>query len=222
MLKKDTIVPHCGIKNKINHRFPTDLDQRNVRIAMEPTQWKRGTEINPRRVFVNNFSAAGAMTLAFNSPSPSLQRAVFPSKETCAQCSSSSAQTHTSPSLSSPTPPQHVASTTNTASSSPAPPPKRSAPRSKQLSRTTLASPDPRLHQRLSSLSLARERSTLEWESSSLRRTSSCAMSFCHLTELHRIWDFLRCFLSFNLMSPTLASLLHRLFSLLVFVSRLR
>uniref|UniRef100_A0A0D2XPC8 Uncharacterized protein n=1 Tax=Fusarium oxysporum (strain Fo5176) TaxID=660025 RepID=A0A0D2XPC8_FUSOF len=59
MLKKDTIVPHCGIKNKINHRFPTDLEQRNVRIALEPTQWKKGTETNPRRVFVNNFSAAG-------------------------------------------------------------------------------------------------------------------------------------------------------------------
>ncbi|ENH69483.1 Conidial yellow pigment biosynthesis polyketide synthase [Fusarium oxysporum f. sp. cubense race 1] len=59
MLKKDTIVPHCGIKNKINHRFPTDLEQRNVRIALEPTLWKQGTETNPRRVFVNNFSAAG-------------------------------------------------------------------------------------------------------------------------------------------------------------------
>ncbi|KAG7416252.1 Non-reducing polyketide synthase fsr1 [Fusarium oxysporum f. sp. rapae] len=59
MLKKDTIVPHCGIKNRINHRFPTDLEQRNVRIALEPTQWKKGTETNPRRVFVNNFSAAG-------------------------------------------------------------------------------------------------------------------------------------------------------------------
>ncbi|KAF4446291.1 fusarubin cluster-polyketide synthase [Fusarium austroafricanum] len=59
MLQKNTIVPHCGIKTKINHRFPTDLEARNVRIAFEPTRWEKGTVSNPRRVFVNNFSAAG-------------------------------------------------------------------------------------------------------------------------------------------------------------------
>lgn len=60
MMQKNTIVPHCGIKTKINHRFPTDLKERNVRIALEPVAWKRSADISkPRRVFVNNFSAAG-------------------------------------------------------------------------------------------------------------------------------------------------------------------
>lgn len=59
MMQKDTIVPHCGIKTKINSRFPTDLDDRNVHIAREPTAWKRNEGTRPRRVFVNNFSAAG-------------------------------------------------------------------------------------------------------------------------------------------------------------------
>lgn len=57
MMRKNTIVPHCGIKTKINHRFPTDLDERNVHIALKPTVWDRSS--GPRRVFVNNFSAAG-------------------------------------------------------------------------------------------------------------------------------------------------------------------
>ena len=58
MMQKNMIVPHCGIKTKINHRFPTDLQERNVNIALEPTPWKR-TAGQPRRAFVNNFSAAG-------------------------------------------------------------------------------------------------------------------------------------------------------------------
>lgn len=57
MMQKNTIVPHCGIKTKINHKFPTDLEERNVHIARKPTIWERGSK--PRRVFVNNFSAAG-------------------------------------------------------------------------------------------------------------------------------------------------------------------
>ncbi|PWY71773.1 ketoacyl-synt-domain-containing protein [Aspergillus sclerotioniger CBS 115572] len=60
MMQKNIIVPHCGIKTKLNHRFPTDLDQRNVHIAQQPTQWERNMDSSqPRRVFVNNFSAAG-------------------------------------------------------------------------------------------------------------------------------------------------------------------
>ena len=60
MLQNNMIVPHCGIKTKINHRFPTDLKERNVNIALEPTPWDRGfTSSKPRRAFVNNFSAAG-------------------------------------------------------------------------------------------------------------------------------------------------------------------
>ncbi|KAF2637343.1 ketoacyl-synt-domain-containing protein [Massarina eburnea CBS 473.64] len=60
MMQKDTIVPHCGIKTKINHRFPTDLEQRNVNIALKPIEWKRNSDsAGSRYVFVNNFSAAG-------------------------------------------------------------------------------------------------------------------------------------------------------------------
>ncbi|RBR03687.1 uncharacterized protein FIESC28_11725 [Fusarium coffeatum] len=59
MMKKNTIVPHCGIKTKINHRFPTDFGERGVRIAFEPTPWEKLSVDVPRRVMVNNFSAAG-------------------------------------------------------------------------------------------------------------------------------------------------------------------
>ena len=60
MMQKNTIVPHCGIKTKINHKFPTDLAERNVNIALKPTRWERSSDPSkPRRVFVNNFSAAG-------------------------------------------------------------------------------------------------------------------------------------------------------------------
>ena len=60
MMQNNTIVPHCGIKTKINHRFPTDLKERNVNIALEPTPWgKSSSPSKPRRAFVNNFSAAG-------------------------------------------------------------------------------------------------------------------------------------------------------------------
>ncbi|KAI5927308.1 beta-ketoacyl synthase [Camillea tinctor] len=63
MMQKNMIVPHAGIKTKINHRFPTDLAERNVRIALKPTPWARSTDpLKPRRAFVNNFSAAGGNT----------------------------------------------------------------------------------------------------------------------------------------------------------------
>lgn len=63
MMQKNMIPPHCGIKGKINHKFPTDLNERNVHIAKTATQWKRRDEFNNiRRVFVNNFSAAGGNT----------------------------------------------------------------------------------------------------------------------------------------------------------------
>ncbi|KAL1953845.1 hypothetical protein VTO42DRAFT_2105 [Malbranchea cinnamomea] len=58
MMRHNTIPPHCGIKTRINSTFPTDLETRNVHIAKEPVHW---SPVNgqPRRVFVNNFSAAG-------------------------------------------------------------------------------------------------------------------------------------------------------------------
>lgn len=61
MMKKNLIPPHCGIKTKINHNFPTDLQQRNVHIAFQPTPWNR-PQFGKRKLFVNNFSAAGGNT----------------------------------------------------------------------------------------------------------------------------------------------------------------
>ncbi|KZF26353.1 polyketide synthase [Xylona heveae TC161] len=61
MMQKNIIPPHCGIKTKINHKFPTDFDERNVHIASAPTPWPRA-EGEVRHVFLNNFSAAGGNT----------------------------------------------------------------------------------------------------------------------------------------------------------------
>ncbi|KAF9883869.1 hypothetical protein FE257_002712 [Aspergillus nanangensis] len=61
MMKNDQIPPNCGVKTKINHTFPTDLAQRNVHIPMEPVAWKK-PESGTRKVFLNNFSAAGGNT----------------------------------------------------------------------------------------------------------------------------------------------------------------
>lgn len=63
MMKKETIVPHCGIKTKINSKFPTDLAERKVNIALKATSWPQNADpAEPRRAFVNNFSAAGGNT----------------------------------------------------------------------------------------------------------------------------------------------------------------
>lgn len=62
MMKNNAIPPHVGIKTKINRNFPTDLDQRNVHIAMKVKPWMRpDASLEPfgRRAFVNNFGAAG-------------------------------------------------------------------------------------------------------------------------------------------------------------------
>ncbi|KAJ5794563.1 polyketide synthase [Penicillium paradoxum] len=58
MMEKNVIPPHSGIKTKINHKFPTDLEKRNVFIADKLTPWVRSDD-QPRRAMVNNFSAAG-------------------------------------------------------------------------------------------------------------------------------------------------------------------
>lgn len=58
MLQKNTIPPHVGIKKTINRTFPKDLPERNVHIAFHSTPLL-GKVGKPRRVFVNNFSAAG-------------------------------------------------------------------------------------------------------------------------------------------------------------------
>ncbi|KAM4057347.1 starter unit:ACP transacylase in aflatoxin biosynthesis domain-containing protein [Hirsutella rhossiliensis] len=63
MMQKNMIVPHCGIKTQINRKFPTDLQERNVNIALKPTALERSADPSkPRRAFVNNFSAAGGNT----------------------------------------------------------------------------------------------------------------------------------------------------------------
>jgi iterative type I PKS product template protein len=70
MMEKDLIPPHCGIKTKINHKFPTDLDERQVRIASKPTVWQKISDTTPRRVFINNFSAAGGNSVLLLEDAP--------------------------------------------------------------------------------------------------------------------------------------------------------
>ena len=71
MMQHDKIVPHCGIKTKINHRFPSDLQGRNVHIASKPTPWQKSSDPSkPRRAFVNNFSAAGGNTAVLIEDAP--------------------------------------------------------------------------------------------------------------------------------------------------------
>nr|AAN59953.1 polyketide synthase 1 [Glarea lozoyensis] len=61
MLQKNAIPPHVGIKNTINVGFPKDLAERNVNIAFHKTPLRARAGM-PRRVFLNNFSAAGGNT----------------------------------------------------------------------------------------------------------------------------------------------------------------
>ena len=61
MMENNMIPPHCGIKTKINHIFPTNLQERRVFIADKPTLWERPLK-GARKVFINNFSAAGGNT----------------------------------------------------------------------------------------------------------------------------------------------------------------
>lgn len=79
MMQHNTIVPHCGIKpgSKINHNYP-DLKARNVHIAFQPKPWPRTK--NPRRVLINNFSAAGGNTalLVEDAPERSLSDELDP------------------------------------------------------------------------------------------------------------------------------------------------
>ncbi|KAL9044147.1 MAG: hypothetical protein Q9214_002694, partial [Letrouitia sp. 1 TL-2023] len=61
MMQKNAIPPHCGIKKTINQGFPQDLIARNVHIAYKTTPF-HAKSASPRRIFVNNFSAAGGNT----------------------------------------------------------------------------------------------------------------------------------------------------------------
>ena len=61
MLKRNVIPPHVGIKGVMNKSFPTDLEERGVRIALKGTPWLALTG-GKRRAYLNNFSAAGGNT----------------------------------------------------------------------------------------------------------------------------------------------------------------
>ncbi|KAJ5358433.1 uncharacterized protein N7496_010846 [Penicillium cataractarum] len=71
MMENNAIAPHCGIKTRINRKFPTDLGDRNVHIALTPTAWEQ-RQGEPRRVLVNNFSAAGGNTALLLEDAPPL------------------------------------------------------------------------------------------------------------------------------------------------------
>lgn len=61
MMKKNAIPANVGIKGVMNKTFPKDLLQRNVHIETKQVAWPRkGAE--KRKLFLNNFSAAGGNT----------------------------------------------------------------------------------------------------------------------------------------------------------------
>ncbi|RYO94433.1 hypothetical protein DL766_002781 [Monosporascus sp. MC13-8B] len=70
MMKHDTIPPHAGIRTKVHEKFAAVLDERNVHIAREPLEWKRNN--SSRKVFINNFSAAGGNSALLIEDAPEL------------------------------------------------------------------------------------------------------------------------------------------------------
>lgn len=99
MMKNSEIPPHIGIKSKvrdlfcspgrppilisiqINSGFPTDLEERNVRIAKDITSWNR-PEGEKRRAFINNFSAAGGNSSVLVEDAPERRKAIKPDGRT--------------------------------------------------------------------------------------------------------------------------------------------
>lgn len=73
MLQKNAIPPHVGIKNTINKTFPTDLAERNVNIAFHKTPLLPKQVGQPRRIFINNFSAAGGNTALLIEDGPTVE-----------------------------------------------------------------------------------------------------------------------------------------------------
>ncbi|GIJ99615.1 type I iterative polyketide synthase [Aspergillus viridinutans] len=59
MMQKNMIPPHCGVKTRLNRKFPSDLAERNVHILFQASVWPRRHDQRGRRAFINNFSAAG-------------------------------------------------------------------------------------------------------------------------------------------------------------------
>ena len=61
MMKNGKIPANVGVKGEMNKTFPADLKDRNVHISLKDVPWPRnGAE--KRKVFLNNFSAAGGNT----------------------------------------------------------------------------------------------------------------------------------------------------------------
>lgn len=61
MMKKNAIPANVGIKGEINKSFPKDLDERNVHISQTHVPYPRKGAAK-RKLFLNNFSAAGGNT----------------------------------------------------------------------------------------------------------------------------------------------------------------
>ncbi|MCJ1320622.1 hypothetical protein MMC15_005962 [Xylographa vitiligo] len=68
MLRHNSIPPHVGIKKEMNKGFPKDFAERNVHIVFKPTTLEASS--TPRRIFVNNFSAAGGNTATLIEDAP--------------------------------------------------------------------------------------------------------------------------------------------------------
>ncbi|RAR09566.1 polyketide synthase [Stemphylium lycopersici] len=79
MMKKNAIPANVGIKGVMNKTFPKDLAQRNVHIETTQVAWPRnGAE--KRKIFLNNFSAAGGNTAVIleDGPLPEAPKGVDP------------------------------------------------------------------------------------------------------------------------------------------------
>lgn len=61
MMKNNKIPANVGVKGEMNKTFPADLKDRNVHVSLKEVDWPRKTAA-PRKVFLNNFSAAGGNT----------------------------------------------------------------------------------------------------------------------------------------------------------------
>lgn len=65
MLQHEAIPPHVGIQSGVmNKKFPSDLAERNIRIAERQIPWKKRSDGSHRLAFLNNFSAAGGNTVS--------------------------------------------------------------------------------------------------------------------------------------------------------------
>ncbi|KAK0510435.1 hypothetical protein JMJ35_006867 [Cladonia borealis] len=59
MMENHMIPPHCGIKTRVNHRFPTDFRNRGAHIPAKGIPWLR-SGITTRKIFLNKFHPARA------------------------------------------------------------------------------------------------------------------------------------------------------------------